>query len=195
MAGLAGGEFRRYSLEPPVRSRPRERFLTNFRWVLADKHVSMGKRGPKPKPAELKILAGEREDRVNRSAPKPARSRPVFPAHLDAYGREAWEDLIPQLEQLGILTEADGHALALYCATYSRWRTARDEIAATGVTAYTGQGSIKGNPACTVAAQAERMLVQLLAEFGLTPSSRGRLSSAQGQSQDALAEFIARRKA
>lgn len=152
----------------------------------------MAIRGRKPKPEQLKILAGERADRVNPAAPRPAKCRPARPDHLDEWGLEAWDRLIPQLEQLGTLAEADGDALALYCATYSRWRLARAEIEAHGITVETGQGGLKANPACTVVAQCERAMASMLAEFGLTPSSRARVKSDE-KARDDLADFLNRR--
>ncbi len=153
----------------------------------------MSNRGRKPRPTDLKILSGDRADRVNRSEPKPRRSAPVCPDHLDEWGREAWDRITRQLGELGILSASDSDAIALYCATYSRWRAARREIAQTGITATTDLGSLKSNPAVAVATQAERMMASLLAEFGLTPSSRSRVK-ADTKAQDALGEFLARRK-
>jgi P27 family predicted phage terminase small subunit len=156
----------------------------------------MGKRGPKPKATALKILHGDRADRVNRSAPAAPRSIPARPGHFDEFAREAWDRLIPQLDGLGLLTAVDAPALELYCAAYSRWRRALTEIEAFGVTSYTTEGaSVKANPACNIAAQAERLMAALLTEFGLTPSSRSRVKSAGSESDDALAAFLARRKA
>lgn len=153
----------------------------------------MGTRGRKPKATTAKILAGERSDRVNRSEPRLTRSVPVRPDHLDAFGEEAWDDIVPKLAELGVLTELDGHALALYCSTYSRWRTACEEIRVGGVTSFTDQGSLKSNPAVSVASQCERFMTAILLEFGLTPSSRSRVKT-EAAPRDALADFLSRRK-
>jgi P27 family predicted phage terminase small subunit len=156
----------------------------------------MATRGRKPKPTELKVLAGDRADRVNRSEPRPSRSVPACPTHIDADGdaREAWGDIVPKLADLGVLTELDGHALALYCSTYSRWRKACEEVRTGGVTSFTDQGSLKSNPAVSVASQCERFMAAILMEFGLTPSSRSRVKT-DAAPRDALAEFLSRRKA
>jgi P27 family predicted phage terminase small subunit len=153
----------------------------------------MAKPGRKPKPTVDKVLAGVRADRVNRSEPRPSRSTPECPDHLDAAGREAWARIVPKLDALGVLTEMDGEALALYCGAYSRWRKATEEIRTGGVTTFTGQGSLKSNPAVAVASQCERLMAAILIEFGLTPSSRSRVKT-DAKPQDALADFLSRRK-
>lgn len=153
----------------------------------------MAARGRKPKPTVEKILAGDRADRINRSEPRPGRSVPECPAHLDEWGREAWADVVPKLAELGVLTELDGRALGMYCEAYSRWRRALEVIRIDGVTSFTDQGSVKANPAVTVATQAERFMTAILLEFGLTPSSRSRVKT-DAAPRDALADFLARRK-
>lgn len=153
----------------------------------------MAARGRRPKPTAAKLLAGDRADRVNRSEPKPRRSLPVCPDHLDAFGVEAWERIVPRLDALGVLTELDGEALSLYCETYSLARHAEAEIRTGGVTTTTDLGSLKTNPAVAVVSQARRLMAVILVEFGLTPSSRARVKT-DAKPQDALADFLARRK-
>jgi P27 family predicted phage terminase small subunit len=152
----------------------------------------MAKRGPKPRSADQSTLAGVRPDRAPRSVTKPKRSAPDCPAYLDDYGREAWDRLVPQLEASGALAKSDGDALALYCATYSRWRIALYEIGGHSVTTSTDQGSLKSHPAVAVAIQCERLMASMLDAFGLTPASRGRIKTDGDRAQDALAEFLER---
>jgi P27 family predicted phage terminase small subunit len=153
----------------------------------------MSTRGRKPKPTAAKILAGDRADRINRHEPAPRRSVPDRPDHLDHWGCEAWNRIVPKLDALGVLTELDGEALALYCSTYSRWRQASEEVRSSGVTTFTDQGSLKSNPAVAVASQCERLMAAILIEFGLTPVSRSRVKT-DAAPQDALADFLKRRQ-
>jgi P27 family predicted phage terminase small subunit len=154
----------------------------------------MAKRGPKTKSVGRQALSGARPDRIPRSVTKPKRSVPTCPGYLDEYGRETWARIVPQLEASGVLAESDGDALALYCVTYGRWRLALDEIRCQGVTATTDLGSTKANPAVAVATQCERLMASMLDAFGLTPASRGRIKTDGDNAQDALAEFLGRRK-
>jgi P27 family predicted phage terminase small subunit len=156
----------------------------------------MAKRGPKSKAVDLKLLGGERSDRVPKSVTRPKPMTPVCPEHIDQDWRakEAWDRLVPHLQASGVLAESDADALALYCSTYSRYRQALDEIRTSGVTTTTDMGSLKSNPAVAVAAQAERLMASMLDAFGLTPASRGRIRTDGDKAQDALAAFLERRR-
>jgi phage terminase small subunit len=108
-------------------------------------------RGPAPRPTKLKVLAGVRPCRINRNEPSAPVGVPDAPDYLDATGKGLWDELAGPLGSTGVLTLADRHALGLLCDTFSRWRAK--------------PGDIK------VADQFRK----LLAEFGLTPSSRSRI--------------------
>jgi P27 family predicted phage terminase small subunit len=154
----------------------------------------MAKRGRKPKNTALKILAGSREDRVNRAAPSPARRVPKPPDHLDEYGLEAWHRLIGQLDELGVVSTADTELMGIYCGVYSRYRHALEEVKAHTLVVVTDSGCQKSNPATSVISQCERTMAALLGEFGLTPASRSRVRGRAEQPRDALAEFLNRKK-
>jgi hypothetical protein len=55
----------------------------------------MGKRGPAPKPTNLRLLHGDRRDRINTSEPLPADGIPVCPKSAPDVVREVW-DYTPQ---------------------------------------------------------------------------------------------------
>lgn len=154
----------------------------------------MGKRGPKPRPEPLKILAGERADRINPAAPAPIPGAPECPEHLDEVARGEWDRMIALLDRMGVISRTDGAALALYCSIYSRWLRAKDEIRVDMLTT-SDTGYLRANPAVAIAAKCEDQMARLLAEFGCTPSSRGRLNVAKPEvKRDKLGEFLARRK-
>lgn len=157
----------------------------------------MATRGRKPRPTSLKVLAGDRADRVNTAEPSPVAGAPPCPEHVaeDPRAREAWDRLIPLLDRMGVLSQADGSALEIYCTAYSRWRKALESIRSQGLTVYTDKGSEKTNPAVSIAAQAEAAMGRILACFGCTPSDRGRLRVGAKEKKDGLSEFLARRKA
>lgn len=153
----------------------------------------MAKRGPKPRPAALKLAGGT-------PAPRPAApaiaGRPECPGHLDAIARAEWDRIVPLLDEAGILARIDGAALAIYCATYSRWVRASAELdAPEGLVAYTEKGGVKQSPYVQIAAAAERDMARMLVEFGCTPSSRSRVATKAEGPKDAFAEFLAKRKA
>ena len=152
-------------------------------------------RGRKPAPTPIKILKGTRKDRINAEEPRPEKVRPKRPEELDLDAAAEWDRIVPQLEALGVLSEVDGAALAIYCDAYSQWINANREIAAYGMLVDTGMGGLKANPAVAIARQAMSMCHRLLSEFGCTPASRGKVKVKSEAPTDALSDFLARRKA
>lgn len=155
-------------------------------------------KGRKPTPSHLKVVAGtNRADRENKNEPKPRHAKPEAPAHMSARGREAWDYVVMVLDRMGVLTEADALAVELMCEARADWLSARSAIAAAGGETYesineqTGAVLIKAHPAVAMRNDASRRLQSLLAEFGMTPSSRSRVSAAEGAGEaDPAAEFF-----
>lgn len=76
------------------------------------------------------------------------------------------------LNRLGVLTEADGDVLAIYCDAYSQWR--RTSIALRKI-----KPTDDNYRAVAISVEKARDQMRHLAgEFGLTPASRVRLSVA-----------------
>ena len=152
--------------------------------------------GPPPKPTKLRTLAGNPgKRRINPNEPKPKRARLSCPRWLSADGRRAWRELVPLLDGMQVLTTADRMALTMLCDAYSEWLTAREVIQDKGETyeTETTNGSVKYSPRPEVAhaADAWRRVKSMLAEFGLTPASRSRLS-VESPTEDPLEEFLKR---
>ena len=155
----------------------------------------MAVRGRKPKPPELKILRGTRKDRIKADAPKIVAVAPQCPAHLDDVAKAKWHELVEQLSAAGTLSLTDSEALALYCSTFSLWLLAREHISKTQSLTVTGaQGGTKSNPVLSAISSNAQLLARLQAEFGLTPSSRGRIQSNAAGPKDELEEFVAASK-
>ena len=113
----------------------------------------MAKPGPKPKPTVIRALDGDHhKSRYNLSEPQYAAFASDPPAWLlaDPIAIECWWWAAPRLASVGVITDADTVALEVLCVAYSTWR----ERPSTNTT---------------------RTLLTMLAEFGLTPSSRTRL--------------------
>jgi len=129
-------------------------------------------RGRKPKPTALKILDGDRADRINRAEPRLRASDAEPPAHFCCYAdalvfaREHWAELAPMLTSVGLLTEGDRPALALLCEAYALFRLDPLDY------------------------KARDLYRRMLIEFGLTPSSRSRVRAAGEPPKDELADFV-----
>jgi P27 family predicted phage terminase small subunit len=144
----------------------------------------------------LKVLKGARKDRINDDEPNQLPGRPDPPHYLDKEGLREWNRILPELEECGVLSRADGAALGLYCSSFSAMVAAEKEVQAMGLFVETDKGSLKANPAVAMARNARCVCARLLVEFGLTPSSRTRLKvpSVDG-SKDDIDGFIASRPA
>ena len=82
----------------------------------------MGKRGPAPTPTAVLRLRGTYRKHRSRREPTPDSTAPECPDWLDDQAKEAWAQVLPQLERMGVMTGIDGNALARYCQFWSRWK-------------------------------------------------------------------------
>lgn len=148
-----------------------------------------GRSGRKQKPTALKVVSGEREDRINRAEPATGElGAPERPEWLSAEAAAEWDRVVPALERTGMLRHVDRAALAAYCAAWARLVEAERLIAEQGQTLHVADRTFEGddgsttivvkaarNPALTEAKAASDLLRGFLSEFGLSPSSRSRL--------------------
>jgi P27 family predicted phage terminase small subunit len=153
----------------------------------------MALRGRKPSPTPLKILRGTKPSRIPRDEPRAPAGRPKPPKHLDRVARAEWKRIVPILEEMGVLTQADGAELALYCEDFALLRQAEADVVEHGIIVEAGTGGWKTNPAVYIAAGCRMRLARYLAEFGCTPSSRSRVKMQGEEKKDALGEFLARK--
>lgn len=140
----------------------------------------MGKRGPAPTPSAILQLRGSWRANANKAEPKPKSGRPTCPAWLDKSAKAAWKQLIPQLDEMGVLTKIDGQALTLLCQTWAKWKEAELAIREHGAVSpiYNADGSLKymqQSPHVSIARSAADQLSRMFREFGMTPSARTRI--------------------
>lgn len=166
--------------------------------------------GRRPKPTEQKLLQGNPGRRpLNKNEPKPATGAPTMPRWLSKAARAEWKEIVPILLGMKVLTRADGKALAAYCQSYSMWKQAQEEVDANGIT-FLEQAAIEDddgktvlvtlkirkNPAVTVAENSMKIMKGFLVEFGLSPASRARLKTENGEeSEDPMESFLRRKSA
>jgi P27 family predicted phage terminase small subunit len=129
-------------------------------------------RGRRPLPTALRKLLGNPGKRaLNEHEPKPAPGEPEMP-WLAREAAAEWRRVVPILLSLGILTIADGPALALYCAAYGHWQCAEREL-----TKCRDLSADKARKLNRMADSSMKLAKSMLVEFGLTPASRPRLAS------------------
>lgn len=97
----------------------------------------MGMRGPKPKPTAIRVFEGNPGNiPLNENEPMPQKCESLEPDEwlsddceymigekfpLSAVAKKIWNNLAPELERLGVLTQIDKTALTRYCDTLARW--------------------------------------------------------------------------
>lgn len=136
----------------------------------------------KARPTTLKLIEGrgngrDSGGRLVKPTPGFTRLPPTAPAWLDGEAKAMWEKVVPELQRLQLLKPIDEGALTAYCLTWQRLVDAQDIIAGSGILLDTERGPIK-HPAVLIAETASKELRAWSAEFGLTPSSEGRLGKA-----------------
>ena len=136
----------------------------------------MSRKGPAPKPVELKILEGNPGHRpLPESRPRPQPLPPTMPRGLMPRAQKFWRAHAPKLERLGLLTEVDGAALAMLATHWAIAFEAAKELRG-GLTTVDEAGLVRKHPLLQVLRDNSTAFRLWAAEFGLTPSARGKLS-------------------
>lgn len=117
----------------------------------------------------------------NPAEPTPAVEIPGPPEHLGEAAKKLWPWYGGTLHSMGVLTRCDRTALESLCETHAEIIGLRREISAYGKTTYSvvtqsGDEMIRGLPQVAQLSDAERRLLALLTQFGLTPASRSKVS-------------------
>lgn len=145
--------------------------------------LKMGRRGPAPAPAQLKLLGGRspgRDSGGRRVTPPAAFERvaPECPDWLPPGAKDMWGRVVPELAALNLLKESDLGVLTSFCVAWDQLMQA--------VTAYREQGFIATNarsrrvtvhPAVAAARAATRDVLVLARELGCTPSAEANLAA------------------
>ena len=136
----------------------------------------MGTRGPAPKPAWKQKLEGNPGKRRVKDTAKPNDRRPTCPTWLDEGAKAEWARVAPELERLGLLTQLDRGAFAAYCAVHSVWVDSERALVEKGRFYVAPGGKLRERPEADIANRAQKAMLTFAREFGMTPTSRARLS-------------------
>jgi P27 family predicted phage terminase small subunit len=134
-------------------------------------------------PVGLKILHGRGAGRDGRPRdsggraieppPNFRRMAPEKPKSLSLKASEHWDEIVPELERLQILTPSHVGGLAILTEVYARIQRAR-QLLEDKVTAKNSQGEVE-SPVLRALRQDEKLYLAVAGHFGLTPSSEGQL--------------------
>ncbi len=152
----------------------------------------MATRGRKPKPTHLRLLTGNPGKRkIKRDDVQPELALPMPPPHLSDEAKVEWGRMAEKLYRLGLLSELDVAMLAGYCQAYGRWvqaeraieEMAKGDLLTKALMVKTTNGNAIQNPLVGTANKALELMSKFAAEFGMSPSSRVRLSVNGEQAQ------------
>lgn len=154
------------------------------------------KPGPKPKPTAIKKLQGnpgKRKLPENEPQPEKPDKPPPAPRHLCKVARKKWKKYSKELHKAGLLTVLDYDRLASYCVEHATYMKANAEIQEHGELIKAQSGFPMQTPWLPIRNKAEATMGKIAAEFGMSPSSRSRVTVAKkDEKKDPLAEFMER---
>jgi P27 family predicted phage terminase small subunit len=134
-------------------------------------------RPSKPK-AVLKAAGTYRNDRHGDSLDVPVQ-KPEPQAEMSEISQRTFEQLSKRLEQLGVISDLDAMGLQMLSDAWEDYLAARSVVKKLGTTyeSETANGSIRRtNPEVAIMQEAWSRVHKMLQQFGLTPSSRMRMT-------------------
>ena len=148
-------------------------------------------RGRKPKPTALKKLQGNPGRRpLPKGEPHPEVKVPDCPEFLSASAKEEWARISKELEAVGLVTEVDRGALTAYCSAWAEVERAERELQKGGyevtlIATVTGREYKKVSPWVKILKDARKQMIEALREFGMSPSSRARVTAVAKEKEPA----------
>lgn len=130
-------------------------------------------RGAKQKSNVVLMASGSKHARPLEPKPKTQIGAP--PPYFSGVALETWKWAVERLSESGTIFEADRVGLETLCLAVQRQRQAQESIDDLGVIYEDPMKGWVKNPACTVIVAENNIIARLLAEFGLTPASRGKV--------------------
>lgn len=126
----------------------------------------------------------------------PAVELPPMPQHFSAEARKEWKRVTPLLLDLNLLTKIDRAALELYCRAYGRLQQveralsarqaqllAEDKDPTEALLWQTPTGFQRESALSRLAEGLSQQVDRYLASFGMSPSSRSRVTASRNDAQ------------
>ena len=150
--------------------------------------------GRKRLPTTLKKLKGTAQTcRLNKNEPKVKVVTLKCPAYLDKQGKKAFKELAALLADMKVTAPSDQKSLGILADNYSMYLQMRAIIQVQGPTysSMNAQGDEyhRTRPEVGVMHSALKVVLSKMSEFGLTPSSRSKVSATGSQEADPFNEY------
>lgn len=142
-------------------------------------------KGRKPKPTALKILSNNPGKRpLNKAEPKYPTLGDKPPEFLGDIAQEEWRRVFPILSAAKVIKAPEAALLTAYCEAFETYQRAADMSRGKGFIVKAPNGCPMISPLFTVLSRARADMVRLMAELGITPSSRSRVQAEQDDDDD-----------
>ena len=146
--------------------------------------------GRNRKPTKLHVVQGTYQpSRHNPKEPKPEQGIPRCPVGLSKKARKYWKEFALELDAMQVLTKADKYALRLLSEAFTDYDQALEDLR-NQPRIYAKKDnkgrttSLAINPNVRLLRDTWNQIMIALREFGLTPSSRGRVSANPQKSKE-----------
>lgn len=113
---------------------------------------------------------------MKKTQARPEAKGPTCPEWLAPEAKAEWRRLAPELIRWGLLTPLDRAAFSCYCQSYAHWQQCQRVVVREGPLYLTANGRLRERPEVDMARKYSQFVRAFAVEFGLTPSSRNRLS-------------------
>jgi len=135
----------------------------------------MGRRGPAPKPTQLRLLHGDQPKRINHDEPPAPAGLPQCPEGVSDEVRQVWDYTIGNLIVMGIATPADRDALHCYCEAVVAHRRASALLVKGSILVPGTLGVQMTNPLLRIQRDAAHTIKTFAGQFGFTPAARSEI--------------------
>jgi P27 family predicted phage terminase small subunit len=160
----------------------------------------MGRRGRRPEPTIYKLARGNPGKRpLNDHEPRPPADAVRPPDWVTGVAREKWDEVVPKLLAMGVMTNADVDTIARYCSMHEQYLKYLEQVrrGLDVIVMRDESGRVKymqSAPAATMLLKLATAMLRIEQEFGLTPSARsGIVATPAASPEDVLSRFRARK--
>jgi P27 family predicted phage terminase small subunit len=156
----------------------------------------MGARGPKPLPANVHLLRGNASKKplgqLLDDVVRPEVAIPPCPSHLSDDAKQEWRRISKHLYRLGLISHIDRAALTGYCQSWGDYVWAQRRIAELNADDPSGyRGRVWSTPSgykqisvpMQISNRALDQMAKFLAEFGMSPAARSRVTASDAQGE------------
>jgi len=132
---------------------------------------------------------------LNKNEPKPVADAVEPPDWVTGKSLEKWQEVVPKLVGMGVMTNADIDTIARYCTMYEQFVKYLEQVrrGLDVLVIRDDKGKVKymqSTPAATMMTKLAASMLRIEQEFGLTPSARTGIATTQKAPQDDLEAFF-----